>query len=156
MARGSGGPRQPGGGRRISGPRDHDRAGRPGRAEPGRGRAGGPGKVSGGKFAGAPGDKPKGARGAKRPGGAGFGGKRATGEPGRGPRRDRDEAQGGRVYGQFRRDDRPRTGRNKDERAPDRRFVKTGKQRRLVEGDEPIGDESAREAPVREDRARGA
>lgn len=155
MARGSGGPRQPGGGRRISGPRDHDRAGGPGRGEPGRGRAGGPGKGPGklgsGKFpgrpadAGRPGDKPKGARGAKRPGGAGIGGKRVAGEGGRGPRRDRDEGRDKAGYGQFRRDDRPLTGRNKKERAaPDRRFIKTGK-RREVEPDERLLEEGFEE-----------
>lgn len=155
MARASGGPRQPGGGQRISGPRG--RAGGPGRAEPGRGRAGAPAKGPGGskfagKFTGKPGAKPKGAFGAKRPSGAGVGGKRAAGE-GRAARRDRDE--GTRVYGEFRRDDRPRTGRNKDERAPDRRFVKTGKQRRVVDGEEPIREEAFGDAPVREDRVRG-
>ncbi|NVO13714.1 MAG: RluA family pseudouridine synthase [Rhodoplanes sp.] len=79
---------------------------------------------------GKPGSKPKGAFGAKRPGGGpAFGGKRTAGEGSRGPRRDGDEGRT-RIYGVARSDDRPRTGRNKEERAPDRRFLKTGKQRR--------------------------
>lgn len=128
MTRGGSGPRQPGGGRRIAGPRDQDRA-----AGPGRGRMGGPpGKGPGAakRGPGKPGSKPKGAFGAKRPGGGpAFGGKRTAGEGSRGPRRDGDEGRT-RIYGVARSDDRPRTGRNKEERAPDRRFLKTGKQRR--------------------------
>jgi 23S rRNA pseudouridine955/2504/2580 synthase len=146
----SGGPRQPGGGRRIAGPRDHDRA-----AGPARGRTGAPGKGPGaGKSGpGRPGAKPKGAFGTKRPGGPGFGGKRTTDEGSRGPRRDRDEGRGARVYGVARSDDRPRTGRNKEERAPDRRFLKTGKQRREAAPDEGVQDERSHADRPRAERA---
>lgn len=156
MKRGSGGPRQPGGGRRIAGPRDHDRSGSAGTG-PGRGPAGKPGRKPKGAFG-------AGAFGAKRPGGGpGIGGKRTAEQGSRGPRFD----------------DRPRTGRNKDERRrPDQRFVKTGPRRderderddwaaaerpvparsarpRREERDERVPRDRAGDARVRSPRSRG-